>query len=178
MTQSYQIRQASLDFQSIIHNATSVIIACADDANLGKPITYFGQGDIIEQTIHYGTLYTAFAVLAPRYGGLFIKLKNFEANQSEYPNSERLNETKISFTSEANYTFMVCPGLNQFYPQLRLEAQVYLNPSKFPPKGERVQFFLGLLFLEAELLLWDIQNKTTVTKEFSAKIFVTLEMPS
>jgi len=176
--QSYQIRQVSLDFQCIVCNATPIIIAWADDADLEKPIIYIGHDGIIEQTTHYGTLYATCQVLAPLYGGLFIKLKNFEANESEYLSSERLNETKISLADEENYIYMVCPGLNEFHPQLRLEAQVHPNPEKFPPKGESVQFFLGRLVLEAELLLFDIQNTTTVTKEISAKIFVTLEMSS
>jgi hypothetical protein len=166
----------NLGFQSSMSNSTFVIIAKADDSNLGKPSTYFSQEGVIKQTIHYGMLYATVQVVTPHYGALTIRLKNFCVAESEYLNPEKRNATEVSYADEKeSHVYILVPRLNQISAQLHLKAQVYLNPEKLPPKGESVQFSLGHLSLEAEA--FDFETQTKVASEFSAEIFIVLEMP-
>jgi len=174
LTVQFNQNLTNLGFHNNIPNSTFIIIARADDANLGKPITYFGQDGVIEQTIHYGTLYVGVQAVTPHYGALTIRLKKFNVTESEYLNPEKRNETEISFADEKkNHVYILAPGLNQINAQLYLKAQVYVNPEKLPLKDESVQFSLGNLYLEAES--FDFETQTNVTSEFSAGIFIVLE---
>jgi len=176
LTVQFNQNLANLGFQSNTYNSTSVLIARADDANLGKPTTYFSLDGVIQQTTHYGMLYASIQVINSHYGALTIWLKDFNAAESEYLSPERLNDTEVSSADEKeSHTYILAPGLNQPSPQLHLKAQVYLNSENFPPKGESVKFSLGHLSLEAEFL--DFDTQTIVAKEFSAEIFIVLEMP-
>jgi len=176
LTVQFNQNLTSLGFRNSISNSTSVIIANADDSNLGTPATYFSQEGVIKQTIHYGILCVAVQVVMPHYGALTIRLKNFYVTESEYLSSERRNETEISYADEKeSYAYILIPGLNQISAQLHLKAQVYLNPEKLPSKGESLQFSLGHLSLEAES--FDFETQTKVASEFSAEIFIVLEMP-
>lgn len=176
LTVQFNQNLTNLGFQSSMPNSTSVMITRADDSNLGKPATYFSQEGVIKQTIHYGILYVVVQVVTPHYGALTIRLKNFYATESEYLSSERRNETEISYADEKeSHVYILVPGLNQISAQLHLKAQVYLNPEKLPPKGDSVQFSLGHLSLEAES--FDFETQTKVASEFSAEIFIVLEMP-
>lgn len=176
LTVQFNQNLTNLGFHNNIPNSTYIIITKADDTNLGKPTTYFGQDGVIEQTIHYGTLYAAVQVVTPHYGALTIRLKNFNVTESEYLSPEKRNETEISYADEKeSYVYILAPGLNQINAQLYLKAQVYVNPEKLPPKDEPVQFSLGHLSLEAES--FDFETQTKVTSEFSTEIFIVLEMP-
>jgi Na+-transporting NADH:ubiquinone oxidoreductase subunit NqrC len=176
LTVQFNQNLTNLGFQGNMSNFTSVIIARADDSNLGKPAIYFSQEGVIEETVHHGILYAVVQVVTPHYGVLTIRLKNFDVTEFEYLSPEKRNETEISFADEKeSYVYILVPGLNQINAQLYLKAQVYVNPEKLPPKDEPVQFLLGHLSLEAES--FDFETQTKVTSEFSAEIFVVLEMP-
>jgi len=176
LTVQFNQSLTNLGFHNNISNSTFIIITKADDTNLGKPTTYFGQDGVIEQTTHYGTLYAAVQVVTPHYGALTIRLRNFNVTESEYLSPEKRNETEISYAGEKeSYVYILAPGLNQINAQLYLKAQVYVNPEKLPPKDEPVQFSLGHLSLEAES--FDFETQARVTEEFSAEIFIELEMP-
>jgi len=175
LTVQFNQNLTNLGFQGSMSNFTSVIIARADDSNLGKPAIYFSQEGVIEQTIHYGILYALVQVVTPHYGVLTIRLKNFYATESEYLSSERRNETKISYSDgKESQVYILAPKLNQIGAQLPLKAQVYPKSEKIPPKGEPVKALLGHLSLEAES--FDFETRARVTSEFSAEIFIELEM--
>jgi len=166
----------NLGFHNSKPNSTYIIITRADDSDLGKPTTYFGQDSVIERTIHYGTLYAVIQVVTPHYGALTIRLKTFNATESEYLNPEKRNDTEISYKDEKeSYVYILSPGLNQVNAYLNLKAQVYVNPEKLPPEDESVQFSLGHLSLEAES--FDFETQTKATSEFSVEIFIALERP-
>lgn len=172
---TYEVRRTSLEFQSIMYNFTSVIVAYADYATL-EPSSYFRQDGIIEKMRFYGYLDVNLEVITPHHGIVTIKLKSFNVGDSEYLNSERINETEISYVNEDEvYERSVVMGLNEINDQLHLKAIVYPNSEELPTQGESVVSPLGKLFLEAEL--FDLQTQTTSTKEFSAGIYVILETP-
>jgi hypothetical protein len=167
---------SNLEFESSMPSSTFFIIARADDASLGKPAIYFSQEGAIEQTIHYGTAYVTVQVATPHYGTLTIRLKGFHVTESEYLDSEKRNETEISYSDgKESQVYILAPGLNQISAQLPLKAQVYPKSEKLPPKGEPVKVSLGYLSLEAES--FDFETQTRATSEFSAEIFIELEMP-
>jgi hypothetical protein len=176
LTVQFNQNLTNLGFQGSMSNFTSVIIARAGDASLGKPTIYFSQEGAIEYTIHYGLAYATVQVATPHYGTLVIRLKSFNATESEYLNSERRNETKISYSDgKESQVYILVPRLNQVGVQLPLKAQVYPKSEKLPPKGEPVKVSLGHLSLEAES--FDFETQARVTCEFSAEIFIELEMP-
>jgi len=176
IVQTNQIRSASLEYQSMMYNFTSVIVANADHANLGSPSMYSSQDDIIQQTAHYGYLEVNLEVITPHYGLLSIKVKNFNVAETSMLNSEKLNKTEVSYAYEpSKYEYAIVSGLNSINDNLHLKALVYPNPENLPPKGESLSFVLGRLFLEAEL--FDVQTDGTITKEFSAVVSVVMGVP-
>lgn len=160
--------------QGSITDSTFNISADASDANLGKPTAYIIENGIIKQTIHFGTLYASIYIIAPHYAAVAINLKSFNVTKSKYLSLDKLNETEVTYADEAeNYVYVLAPGFNQINAQIRLKANVPLNPENLPSKGESFQFSLGHLFLEAEA--FDFENQTKVVSEFSSEIFITID---
>lgn len=157
--------------------STLFLVVNADDADLGKPVVYFNQSGGVEQTVHYGNAHVAIQVAVPHYGSLAISLTGFNASGSEYLNSGMLNETEVSYSDgKARQVFVLVPGLNQISVQLPLRIEVYPQPDKIPPGNEPVKILLGNLSMEAET--FDFETQAKATSQFSAEIFVELEMPS
>ena len=175
IVQTNQIHRESQEFQNMMYDFTPVIVANTDNAFLDSSQFSYSNGKL-QQIIHYGYLDVNIQVVTPHYGNLTIKLKSFNVGDSEMLDSERRNDTKVTYAFENDvYEDIVIVGLNQIPKQLHLKASVYPNQEKLPPQGEPVQFPLGRLFLEAEL--YDIHTNTTLTKEFSARILAVLELP-
>lgn len=176
LTVQFNQSLTDLGFRSNTSDFTPVIVGRTDEANLGKPSTYQSQDGVITQTTHIGIMYSSFQTVSSHYAALTIRLKEFFPSESEYLSSARRNETRISYSDEGDsHTYVLSPGLTQIAPQLHIVAQVYVDPARIPPKGEPVQFSIGRLFLEAELS--DIETQASTTKEFSANVFIVLEMP-
>ena len=174
VSQILETRRANLEFQNIMYNFTSVIVAEADYAILDEPSEYTMQDGNITATTHFGYLDVNLEVITPHYGTLTLRLKTLNVVESEYLSSERRNETEISYAyGRLAYEYTVVAGLNQISDQLHLVAHIYPISEKLPPQGVTVQIPLGYLFLEAEL--FDIQTETTLTEGFSARIFAILE---
>jgi len=185
--QTAEIRDANLEIQShMLENATSFVIARADDAYLGKPCLYLNQSGIVVQTVHSGNMYVEVQVMAAYYSVLTINLARFDTVNSEYLNLARLNETKICYSAlaerareraagEEGYITILVPGMNLLRPILSLKAEVYPNPERLPPAEEGIQFMLGTLHMEVEIS--NIKTEAVVTEEFLASVFITLEAP-
>lgn len=169
-----EMAMENLRLQNIVSNFDPVITVNSDYAVLGKPSEYYGNDNMTEQTTHYGYLNASIQIMTPHYGTLSVKLKYFNVGNSDYLNSERKNETKLTFADEqrTEYEYAVETGLNVMNASLHLKVRIYPNPQNIPSEANAVQFILGRLFLEAELL--DVQNQKTTTKEFSAVICVVL----
>jgi hypothetical protein len=175
LTTQYRQNLINLGFQDSTFNVTSIVLPKADDANLGKPVTYLLSNGTIQETIHYGTMYVSVQVLNSHYGALSISLLDFSPKPSEYLDPDKLNQTTASFADQKeSFRQALPPGLSQVNPQLSLKTQVYPNPQR-PLQGESVQVLLGTLELKAEFLDFDTQAKTSAV--FSANISIILEMP-
>jgi len=167
---------SNFEFQNRIPGSTFFIVVRADDSDLGNPVIYLGREGRIEQTVHYGKIIAEFQVAIPHYGALAINLKSFNVTVSDYLNSEMRNETEVTYADKnTNQVYILVPGLNQISAQLPLKAQVYPISEKIPSNGESVKILLGDLTLQAES--FDFETHANVTSEFSADIFVDLEMP-
>ena len=172
--QIVEIRRTGLELQDAMYNFDSIIVPDADIAILNDPSVYSRQDGILVKTTHYGYLNVSIQVITPHYGSISIKLKNLNVGDSPMLDSEKRNQTEISYAFEEDeYEFPVVAGLNQISANLHLKALVYPNPETLPPQGELEQFLLGRLFLEAEL--FDIQTERIFSKEFSAIIAVVMD---
>jgi len=172
---TYQTRMASLQFQSMVYNFTSVITADADYAFLGKPSEYLSYDNTIERTTHYGYLEVDVTVITPHYGTMSIRIRSFNVGESPMLDSEKRNQTEVAYASgEDEYEYTIDSGSNHITAQLHLRAIAYPNSQNLPPQGESVQFILGRLNLEAEL--FDIQTQQTSTREFYGIIVVIMEV--
>jgi len=174
VNQANKIAEANLDFQNMLSNFTSIIIADTDYAILGEPSIILSVNDTIEETTHYGYLQVNVQVITPHFGILKIKLKDFYVGESPMHNPERKNETRVSFADEnKKYEYPVVLGLNPINATLHLKAVVYPNLQNLPPDTQSVQFPIGVQHFEAELL--DIQTNKTTVKEFYALICVVMK---
>jgi hypothetical protein len=175
--QTLQARQVNLDFATVMNKTTAAMGIQADDANLGVPSVIQMQGSAIEECYYSGVFYTHVQIISPAYGFLTFRLKEFRVNESEYLNTDRLNETSVFFTNE-NSSYTIVPGSNDLSPPIYLKVHIYPNVSRYPLEGASVQLTLGTLFLEANLFLFRNDNYTNTANEFSTNTFVTLKMPS
>lgn len=171
--QTNQMRAQNLEFQSMMYNFTSLIVAKPEYADLETPShSSYDNGTI--EAIYYGHLDTELQVITPHYGKVSVRYKHFNVDESKFLDQEKGNETTVSFASESDkYEHLVVLGLNQLSNHIDLKALVYFDPDSFSPETTSVRLALGRLFLEAELL--DIQTNSTLTKEFSTPVIVEYE---
>ncbi len=173
--QTNQIHRESMEFQNMMYNFTSVIVAKAETAILEQS-SYNPYDNVTVQTVHFGYLDIELQVITPHYGEVNIKYKHFNIGESSLFAPEKVNETRVTYVPDDKHEHLVVSGLNQLSDKISLIANVYINPNSISPDTKWVQFIIGRLFLEAELL--DLQNNTTLTEEFSAPIAVVYEPPS
>jgi len=172
----YMITQSSanLKLQSKIN--TLNIIVTAEDADLGKPVAYFfGENGNFKKTIHVGTLNAHLRLTMPHYGVVTIKLKGFNVTESKYLDDKQLYDVEVQLDERDKQVYVLAPGFNQIVAQIRLKAVVPLNSETILSDGESIRFPIGRIFFEVET--YDFETRTSMSSEFSSKVFVTVEKP-
>jgi len=174
VNQANILTEKNLELQNILSNFTSVISA---EPEVG--FLYSNTFDNVSNLItvsHYGHLKVSLKIITPHYGRISIEIKNFTEDSADMLNPNMKNQTTVSYVWEdEKYEDVVVPGLNSLTADLELKATTYPNPSKLPDEGEKIQFPIGHLLLEAKL--YDVQTNKTLTKEFYAQIAVIIMVP-
>jgi hypothetical protein len=174
VNQANILTEKNLELQNILSNFTSVIIAEPEVGFLYSN-TFDNASNLITVN-HYGHLNVSLRIITPHYGRISIGIKNFTEDSADMLNPNMENQTTVSYVWEdEKYEDVVVTGLNSLTADLELKATTYPDSSKLPAKGEKIQFPIGRLLLEATLL--DVQTNNTLTKEFSALIAVIITVP-
>ena len=137
-----EITMETLRLQNIVSNFDSVITVNSDYAFWGKPGEYYGYGNVTEHTTHYGYLNASIQIMTPHYGTVSVKLEYFNVGDSNYLDSERKNETRLTFADEeqTKYEYAVVTGLNLINASLHLKVRIYPNSQNMPQKPKPSSF--------------------------------------
>jgi len=176
VNQANILTEKNLELQNMLSNFTSVIIANPEVGFLYSNGFSYSNGSIY-CVDHYGHLNISLRVITLHYGMISIDVKNLtDVDPQMMINPDMKNQTTVSYVYEdEKYKDVVVSGLNQLNAQLDLKSTVYPDPQQLPAKGEKIQFPIGRLLLEAKLL--DVQTNKTLTEEFSALIAVIITVP-
>jgi hypothetical protein len=137
-----EMTMETLRLQNIVSNFNSVITVNSDYAFWGKPGEYYGYGNVTEHTTHYGYLNASIQIMTPHYGTVSVKLGYFNVGDSNYLDSERKNETRLTFADEeqTKYEYAVVTGLNLINASLHLKVRIYPNSQNMPQKPKPSSF--------------------------------------
>jgi|SRR5271157_591100 len=178
--QANELSKENLELQNMLTNFTTTIAVNPENQ---EPVgflysNYFSYSNgTIDSIGFYGQLSVNLKVVTPHYSNITIEVGNLTDIDPQFNmNPQKKNLTTVSYVFEdEKYENVIGSGLIELNPTLPLSATVYINPQILPAQGQKVQFPIGTLHLQA--VMYDLQTQEPSTHEFTALILAVVTVP-